>query len=210
MRFALHHDRGRGPLAPARHRPAWLLPCLAALLAGCAENEMDKQPKYQRPYQESSFFPDGMSSRPLVPGTIPRGQLRTNRPYYEGKSTGDLLIDEIPHKVDRAFLDRGRQRYNIYCAPCHGQTGDGQGMIVKRGFSPPPSFHLERLRDAPAGHFFNVIKNGYGAMYSYASRVPVEDRWAITAYIRALQLSQHASLDDVPAETRPKLEGQGR
>jgi cytochrome c553 len=209
MRFGLHHHRRHNTLAPVRHRPAWLLSCLA-LLAGCAENEMDNQPKYQRPYQESNFFTDGMSSRPLVPGTVPRGQLRTNRPLYEGKSTDDLLIDEIPLKVDRAFLARGQQRFNIYCAPCHGQTGDGQGMIVKRGFSPPPSFHLERLRDAPAGHFYHVIKNGYGAMYSYASRVPVEDRWAIAAYIRTLQLSEHATLDDVPAEMRPKLEGQGR
>ena len=125
--------------------------------------------------------------------------------------SGDLLIDEVPlKKVDRAVLERGRQRFNIYCSPCHGRTGDGQGMIVKRGFSPPPSFHIERLRDAPAGHFFHVITNGYGAMYSYASRVPVEDRWAITAYIRALQLSQNARVADVPASERGKLEGQAR
>jgi len=176
------------------------------LTAGCAEHEMDKQPKYQRPYQESAFFSDGQSSRPLVAGTVARGQLRTDRAYFEGKE-GDLLINKIPAKVDRKMLNRGRERYNIYCAPCHGQTGDGQGMIVKRGFSPPPSFHLERLRDAPSGHFYNVITNGYGAMYSYASRIPVDDRWAITAYIRALQLSQNARIDDVPAKQRPNLEG---
>jgi mono/diheme cytochrome c family protein len=188
---------------------AWALGC-ATLLAGCNYQEMARQPKYQRPYQESTFFADGQSSRPLVPGTIAQGQLRTDRAYYEGFS-GDRLIDEIPlKKVDRAVLERGRQRFNIYCSPCHGRTGDGQGMIVKRGFSPPPSFHLERLRDAPAGHFFHVITHGYGAMYSYASRVPVEDRWAITAYIRALQLSQNARLADVPASERGKLEGQAR
>jgi mono/diheme cytochrome c family protein len=165
------------------------------------ENEMAMQPKYQHPYQTSQFFPDGQSSRPVVAGTIARGQLRVDRAYYEGKS-GDLLIDEIPRKVDKAVLERGQQRFNIYCSPCHGKAGDGQGMIVKRGFSPPPSFHLQRLRDAPAGHFFNAITNGYGAMYSYASRVPVDDRWAIVAYIRALQLSQNARIDDVPEAER--------
>jgi len=178
--------------------------CLA-LLTGCGFQEMDRQPKYQRPFQPSSFFADGQSSRPVVPGTVARGQLRVDRAYYEGKR-GDLLIDEVPHPVDAAFLARGRERFNIYCSPCHGRTGDGRGMIVRRGFSPPPSFHLERLRDAPTGHIYNVITKGYGAMYSYASRVPVEDRWAITAYVRALQLSQSARLDDLPAEERKRLE----
>ena len=221
MRLRLGNDDSRRRDRHDRERPRWrsawrlslplALSCLA-LLAGCAEQEMDQQPKYQRPYQESEFFADGRSSRPLLPGTVARGHAGTNRPYSEGKSTGDLLIDEIPAplKVDRKFLARGQQRYNIYCAPCHGQTGDGQGMIVKRGFSPPPTFHSERLRDAPSGHYYNVIKNGYGAMYSYASRIPVDDRWAITAYIRGLQLSHNARLDDVPADLRPKLEGQGR
>jgi len=179
------------------------------LLAGCAENEMDKQPKYQRPFQASTFFTDGRSARPLVQGTVARGQLQADQAYYAGKS-GDLFIDEIPRKVDAKLLAFGRERFNIYCAPCHSQTGDGQGMIVKRGFSPPPSFHQDRLRDAPAGHFFHVITNGYGAMYSYASRIPVDDRWAIVAYIRALQLSQNARIDDVPAKERPNLEAAAR
>ncbi len=193
----------------ARRRAAWVaLPCLT-LLAGCYAQEMASQPKYQRPYQQSDFFADGQSSRPLVPGTVARGQLRTDQAYYEGKR-GDLVIDEIPVKVDRAVLERGQARYNIYCSPCHGRTGDGQGMIVKRGFSPPPSFHLERLREAPSGHFFVAMTNGYGAMYSYASRIPVDDRWAITAYVRALQVSQNSPLDDVPAEERSKLEGTAR
>jgi mono/diheme cytochrome c family protein len=107
------------------------------------------------------------------------------------------------------MIERGQQRYNIYCSPCHSRTGDGRGMIVQRGFPPPPSFHDQRLRDAPAGHFFNVITKGYGAMYSYASRIPVDDRWAIVAYIRALQLSQHATIDDVPAKERARLEDEG-
>ncbi len=166
---------------------------------------MAKQPKYQRPYQVSDFFEDGQSSRPLVAGTVARGQLRVDRAFYEGMQ-GDKLIDHVPMKVDRAVLERGRERFNIYCSPCHGRVGDGDGMIVRRGLSPPPSFHEPRLRDAPAGHFYHVITNGYGAMYSYASRVPPDDRWAIVAYIRALQLSQHAGLADVPAEERSKLE----
>lgn len=192
----------------ARRRTACVLPCLA-LLAGCYEQEMATQPKYQRPYQPSAFFADGQSSRPLVAGTVARGQLRTDRAHYEAMA-GDRVIDEIPLKVDRSVLARGQARFNIYCSPCHGRTGDGQGMIVKRGFSPPPSLHLPRLRDAPSGHFFRVITHGYGAMYSYASRVPVDDRWAITAYIRALQLSQNARLDDVPSEARANLEGTAR
>jgi mono/diheme cytochrome c family protein len=172
---------------------------------------MASQGKYQRPYQASDFFDDGQSARPLVAGTVARGQLRVDRAYFEGMTPDGLLIDDVPLKVvDRAVLARGRQRYDIYCSPCHGRTGDGQGMIVKRGFSPPPSFHLPRLKDAPSGHYFHVISHGFGAMYSYASRVPVEDRWAITAYIRALQLSQDARLDDVPAAERSQLEGPAR
>jgi mono/diheme cytochrome c family protein len=119
--------------------------------------------------------------------------------------SGKILVDKIPIPIDRAALARGRERFNIYCSPCHGQTGLGQGMIVQRGFSPPPSFHEQRLRDVPAGHFFHVITHGYGAMYSYAARVAPEDRWKIVAYIRALQLSFNARLDDVPVEDRAKL-----
>jgi hypothetical protein len=176
-----------------------------ACLVGCSEANMAKQPKYHRPLEASDFFEDGQASRPLVEGTVARGQLRVDRAFYEGRS-GEAMIDHVPMDVDRTVLERGRERFNIYCSPCHGWVGDGQGMIVKRGFSPPPSLHEQRLRDAPAGHFFHVITHGHGAMYSYASRVPPEDRWAIVAYIRALQLSQHASLADVPAEERSKLE----
>jgi hypothetical protein len=184
-----------------------LLGLVLALLPGCSEQDMVIQPRV-KPYQESAFFVDGQASRPLVFGTVARGQLGTDLAYETGK-TGDLLVDKIPDRVtlDRALLERGRERYNIYCSPCHSRVGDGRGMIVQRGFPPPPSFHDERLRDAPAGHFFNVITKGYGAMYSYASRIPTADRWAIVAYIRALQLSQHATLDDVPAEQRSQLDG---
>src|SRR5262249_22170202 len=126
-----------------------------ALAQGCSEQDMVIQPRV-RPYQESAFFVDGQASRPLVFGTIARGQLGIDRAYETGK-TADLLIDKIPDrvKVDRALLEHGRERYNIYCSPCHSRLGDGRGMIVQRGFPPPPSFHEERLLDAPAGHFFN-------------------------------------------------------
>jgi mono/diheme cytochrome c family protein len=199
-------DTPRKTTPSARRRAGWAASWLVLLL-GCSKEDMVTQPKL-KPYQESSFFVDGQSSRPLVAGTVARGQLDLDPAYYKGK-LGDLLVDKIPAKVDRAFLVRGQERYNIYCSPCHSRSGDGRGMIVQRGFPPPPSFHTERLLDAPPGHYFNVISNGYGAMYSYASRIPTDDRWAIVAYIRALQLSQNASLEDLPAERRSELEKEG-
>jgi mono/diheme cytochrome c family protein len=197
--------------------------CLAFLLGlvfldGCSEHDMVTQPKYKT-LQPSDFFTDGQSSRPVVPGTIARGHLRINPIHDDGMVNG-VLAEYIPLKefdpkstldakeVQNArlkTLERGRERYNIYCSPCHSQLGDGNGMIVQRGFSRPPSFHEPRLVDAPPGHFFHVITNGYGAMYSYASRIEPDDRWAIVAYIRALQLSQNAKLDDVPTGTRTEL-----
>ncbi len=119
---------------------------------------------------------------------------------------GTNLITEFPIPITRAVLERGQERFNIYCSVCHGRTGEGNGMIVQRGFPPPPSYHIDRLRKAPVGHLFDVMTRGYGVMYSYASRVEPSDRWAIAAYIRALQLSRHATLDDVPADERAKLE----
>jgi cytochrome c len=172
------------------------------LLAGC-RLDMHIQPKYL-PDEPTTFFNDGRSERPVVPGTVARGQLRTDELLYTGKENG-VVADKFPFAMTRADLERGRERYNIYCTPCHDYTGGGQGMIVQRGFPPPPSFHLERLRQAPAGHYFEVITNGFGSMYSYASRVEPEDRWRIAAYIRALQLSQHATMQDVPENERTKL-----
>jgi mono/diheme cytochrome c family protein len=127
---------------------------------------------------------------------------------YTGKDANGRDSSELPVAVTKELLDRGRQRFDIYCATCHGYTGDGDGMIVQRGFLPPPSYHSDRLRQAPVGHFFDVISNGFGAMPSYADQVPVTDRWAIVAYIRALQLSQNAPLDDVPAAARAALDQQ--
>ncbi|MBI2816896.1 MAG: cytochrome c [Acidobacteria bacterium] len=165
---------------------------------------MHTQPRYN-PLDESSFFGDDKSARPVVAGTVARGQLRTNELLYTGKVNGQFA-DQFPFPITRDDLQRGKERYNIYCTPCHGQGGEGHGMIVQRGFSPPPSYHIERLRKAPAGHYFDVMTNGFGKMYSYASRIAPEDRWRITAYIRALQLSQWATLEDVPESERRQLQ----
>jgi len=172
--------------------------------AGC-RLDMHVQPKY-KPLEPSTFFADGRSERPAVPGTVPRGQAHIDELFYTGRINGQLA-DIFPFPITRQDLDRGRERFNIYCTPCHDYTGSGRGMIVQRGFQRPPSYHSDRLRQAPVGHFFEVISNGYGAMYSYATRVPVGDRWRIAAYIRALQLSQHATVEDVPVSERSQLQG---
>jgi cytochrome c len=173
------------------------------LSAGCRQ-DMHIQPKYE-PLDPSSFFADGRSARQPVPGTVARGELRTNEAMYSGKVNG-VPVSSFPFPITRQDLERGRERYNIYCSPCHDYPGSGHGMVVQRGFPPPPSYHMDRLRNAPVGHFFDVMTNGYGTMYSYASRVSVKDRWRIAAYIRALQLSEHATLNDVPEKERTKLE----
>ncbi len=203
--------------APSGRLP-WRLAAVvgwALLSAGCSEADMVTQPKY-RTFRPSTFFADGQSSRQVEPGTVARGQLR-DRPAFDTGEVGGKLADFIPlegfdpsEKLDpaearaarRRALARGRQRYDIFCSPCHARTGDGNGMIVQRGFSKPPSFHDAkdgpRLREVPDGHLFRVITNGYGAMYSYASRISPADRWAIVAYVRALQLSRNAQPADVP------------
>jgi hypothetical protein len=170
--------------------------------AGC-RLDMHVQPKY-KPDEPSTFFDDGRANRPEVPGTVARGQLRIDQGFYTGRVNG-VLVDTFPFPITPQVLERGRERFNIFCTPCHDYTGSGHGLVVQRGFPPPPSYHIDRLRNAPVGHFFEVMTNGYGAMFSYASRVSPKDRWAIAAYIRALQLSQHATLDDVPPQARRKL-----
>jgi mono/diheme cytochrome c family protein len=164
---------------------------------------MKVQPRYD-PLASSDFFEDGRSARPVVPGTIARGQLRADTKFYRGTENGEP-VSTIPVPVTRQLLELGRERYNIFCSPCHGLLGDGQGMVVQRGFRQPPSFHIDRLREVPIGHFFVVETNGFGVMASYASRVRPEERWAIAGYIRALQLSQAAKLTDLPAEERERL-----
>ena len=175
---------------------------LVCLAGGCRQ-DMQVQPRYN-PYDASNFYGDSRSARPPVPGTIARGQLHLDELLYTGKVDGKDA-EVFPFAITRADLNRGREQYNIYCSPCHDVTGSGRGMIVLRGFPPPPSFHLDRLRQAPPGHFFDVMTNGLGVMYSYSARVSPEDRWRIAAYIRALQLSKQATFDDVPAAQQKAL-----
>ena len=176
-----------------RRRTAWLLAALGALtLAGCRQ-DMHNQPRY-KPLAATDFFGDGRSARPTIEDTVARGQLHIDQARYTGKENGKD-ITSIPIQITRADLQRGRERFEIYCSPCHGRLGDGHGMIVSRGLRQPPSYHDPRLVNAPIGHFFDVMTNGYGAMYPYASRVATDDRWRIAAYIRALQLSQNAPPD---------------
>ena len=175
---------------------------LAALAGGCRQ-DMHDQPKY-KPFRRSDFFGDERSARPLVEDTVARGQLRADATYYTGKQ-GTMPVDVLPVAVTPALLRRGQQRYGIYCTPCHGATGRGDGMVVQRGYRRPPSFHIDRLRNEKTGYFFDVITSGFGAMPDYAAQVPVADRWAIVAYLRALQLSENARLEDVPADRRAEL-----
>ena len=167
---------------------------------------MHDQPKY-KPYRGSDFFADGRAMRPLVDGTVARGTLHEGDPLYTGMSMSeDEFVTEIPVPVTAALLERGRSEFRVFCSPCHGRTGRGDGVIVQRGFQRPSSFHIDRLRQVPIGFYFDVMSNGFGAMSDYAMQVPVEERWAIAAYIRALQLSQHASSTDVPAGHESELE----
>ncbi len=177
--------------------------CLAALaVAGC-RLDMHIQPKYL-PYEPTTFFSDGRSERPVVEGTVARGHLRLDELFYTGKENG-VEADEFPFPITKADLQRGQERYNIYCSPCHDYVGNSYGFIVRRGFPLPASYHIQRLREAPAGHFYGVITNGMGAMYSYADRIDPADRWRIVAYIRVLQASRNAHLSDVPQAERQKL-----
>ena len=184
----------------------------ALVLVGCGvRSDMEDQPRY-KPYKRSAFFADGRASRDQVEGTVPRGQLRENKAFYTGKidnpdmgaavqTTTDALgntlitsfpnaIDEFPIPVTKELIDRGQERYNIHCIVCHGPLGNGDGMVVRRGFPQPPTYNDDRLRNAPVGHFFDVITNGWGRMSSYSYQITPADRWAIVAYIRALQVAQ--------------------
>jgi hypothetical protein len=176
---------------------------LVAFLTPACRQDMHDQPKYQ-PLEASDFFADGRASRPLPSGTVARGHLNDDEHLYSGKS-GKSFAETLPFPVSPALLVRGQERFNIFCSPCHGRLGDGEGMVVRRGFRHPPSFHIERLRQAPVGYYFDVITNGFGSMQDYSAQVPVKDRWAIVAYVRALQLSQHATLGDVPEDARKQL-----
>jgi mono/diheme cytochrome c family protein len=189
--------------------PALVLAAVALTATGCARSDMQDQPKY-KPQRPSEFFADGRDGRPELDGTIARGELNEDAAYYNGKDAAAKDIDAFPLTVDKALIERGRQRYDIYCSPCHGRLGNGMGMVVQRGFKQPPSYHIERLRNAPVGHFYDVITNGYGAMLNYSQQIQVRDRWAIVAYIRALQYSQNANASDLSTEARAKLPPAGQ
>jgi hypothetical protein len=160
---------------------------------------------YYKGLRESPLFADGAAARPLVAGTVARGHLDDDTLLYQGKVNGQHAM-AFPFPITREDLDRGQERFNIYCSPCHGRTGEGNGMVVQRGYRQAANYHIDRLRDAPVGYLFDVVTNGFGVMPDYKAQIPVEDRWRIIAYVRALQLSHHATTADVPASELPKLD----
>jgi mono/diheme cytochrome c family protein len=178
---------------------------ILVLFAACRQ-DMHDQPKHN-PLEASEFFPDMSAARLPVPGTVARGQLRDDEHLYTGKINNEP-VDLFPFPVDQAAMTRGQDAFNAFCSPCHGRTGSGDGMIVQRGFTRPPSLTGEQIRVKPAGHVFDVITNGFGAMPDHAAQINVRDRWTIAAYVRALQLSAAATLADVPPAERSRLEGQ--
>ena len=180
-----------------------LLASTTLVAAGCRQ-DMHDAPRYEA-YEASTSFTDGRASRTAPAGTVARGWQRDDEALYTGKVAG-RVVEEFPFAIDHASLQRGQQRFNIYCTPCHGKLGDGNGMVVQRGLRQAASYHQDRLRQEKVGYFFDVITNGFGAMQGYAEQIPVRDRWLIVAYVRALQLSQHASVTDVPAGERASLD----
>jgi hypothetical protein len=195
-------------MSSSRHaRSAAALLVAGLILAGCRQ-DMHDQPKF-KPFARSDFFADQRSARPQVENTIARGQLRDDELLETGKVSG-RLSDVFPFPITEAVMARGRDRYDAYCSPCHGRTGQGDGMIVRRGFRRPASFHIDRLRQASPGYFFDVTTRGFGLMLDLTAQVPAPDRWAIVAYVRALQRSQRATIADVPERDRPKLETAGK
>ena len=178
---------------------------VAVALTGCRQ-DMHQAARYD-PLEQSPFFADQRSARPQIEGTVSRGNLRDDKLFYTAKQPDGQLVDTVPVKVDKALLLRGQDRYDVYCSPCHGRTGDGNGMVVQRGFKQPTSYHTDRLRAQPVGYFYDVITNGFGAMQDYSAQVAPRDRWAIAAYVRALQFSRNAGVADVPADARGVLDG---
>lgn len=180
-----------------------LIALALVMIAGCRQ-KMGSSARYD-PLEPSAFFENGMSARPRIEGTVARGELSGN-PFLDTGRIDGQVADGFPMAVTRELIDRGHSRYDIYCAQCHGRVGDGNGMIPSRGYRRPPSFHTATLRNAPTGHYYDVMTNGFGAMPPYRTMIPPTDRWAIVAYIRALQLSQNATIEDVPPAERATLD----
>ena len=195
---------GIGSLSASSAGLRVLLVVASSIALTACRQDMHDAPRYE-PLEASAFFDNGGSARTLVANTVPRGYLREDEFLYTGRVSGQFA-NMFPMAVTADVMARGQERYNVFCSPCHGRTGVGNGMIVQRGFRQPPSYGEQRLRDAPAGYFFDVMTNGFGAMQDYAAQVPVADRWAIVAYIRALQLSMNATVADVPADRRSDLD----
>jgi mono/diheme cytochrome c family protein len=193
-------------LRPIRRANHALLAACLAVLAGC-HSDMYDQPRND-PLEKSDFFADAKdhrASRPLIPGTVAQGELPEDEAFYTGKRDGKL-VDEPPLDVDQALLRRGQERFNIFCTPCHGLAGYGDGMIVQRGYRQPPTYHSDRMRGMAIGHFYDVITHGFGAMPAYAAQIPPQDRWSIAVYVRALQWSQYAKPGDLDEQQRQRLE----
>jgi mono/diheme cytochrome c family protein len=180
---------------------------VAALALSACQPSMTDQPRFE-PLEANPFFANDMSARPLEPDTVARDQQNADSVYYTGRTANGDLVTNIPVPITEELLQRGQQRFQIYCTPCHGLVGEGNGIVVQRGFPAPPSYHSDRLRNAPAGHFFDVITNGFGRMFSYSDRVAPADRWAIVAYIRALQYSQDVPVESLPPDIQAQLKGQ--
>ncbi len=212
-RVRIDDRRSRSPMAvefphlSAILRLRFSILVLLLMLSGC-DQQMAEQPRYD-PLEPSTFFRDGQSARPLPRGTVARGELREDTHLYRGIEDG-VPAKTFPFPITMEELQRGRERFNVFCAPCHSRTGDGDGMIVRRGFSRAASLHDPRVRELPPGHLFRVITFGLGAMPSYRTQVEPYDRWAIIAYIRALQLSRNATLQDVPEDQRMRFEREQR
>jgi mono/diheme cytochrome c family protein len=177
---------------------------IGALVFTACRQDMHDAPRYD-PLEASSFFANGASGRQPVANTVARGQLNEDRHLFEGVVDG-RPAETFPMPVTAEVMARGQERFNVFCAPCHGRSGQGNGVVVQRGFRQPPSFHEDRLRNAPVGYFFDVMTHGFGAMQDYSAQVPVADRWAIASYIRALQASQRSTVDEVPADRRADLD----
>jgi mono/diheme cytochrome c family protein len=175
----------------------------AAVSAGCRQ-DMHDAPRYD-PLEASDLFANGSAARPLMAGTVARGHLNEDAYLHTGKDAAGLPVTAFPFAITRADLDRGQERFNVFCAPCHGKTGEGNGMVVQRGYRQAQSMHIDRLRFAPVGYFYDVISNGFGVMPDYRSQIPVEDRWRIVAYVRALQASRQGTTADLPADVLDQL-----
>lgn len=186
-----------------RRSPVWPLATLALLTLGCRQ-DMHDQPKVE-PLEASTVFGNGAASRPMIEGTVARGQLFEDQVLYTGRTADDQFASTLPLPLTRDLLDRGQSRYDAFCSPCHGRLGDGLGMVVQRGFKRPNSFHDQRLVDSPVGYYFDVMTNGFSQMSSYAAQISPADRWAIAAYIKALQLSQSFPVELLPAADRAEV-----